>query len=88
MVFGQNFLTHTMYLFIILHAFSRRFYPNDLQCIQVIHFLSVCVPGNRTHNLLTQCSTTEPQEIVLLAIATNIPELMTGFVIQGHIWSQ
>ncbi len=25
---------------------------SDLQCIQVIHFLSVCVfPGSRTHNL-------------------------------------
>ncbi len=28
------------------------FIQRDLQCIQVIHFLSVSVfPGNRTHNL-------------------------------------
>ncbi len=28
------------------------FIQRDLQCIQVIHVLSVCVfPGNRTHNL-------------------------------------
>ncbi len=40
------------------------FSQSDLQCIQVIHFLSECVfPGNRTtFVLLTQCSTTEPQE--------------------------
>ncbi len=86
-------LTHTMYLFIIIYMYlADAFIQSDLQCIQVIHVLSVCVPWElnlQPFALLTQCSTTEPQEIVLLAIATNIPELlMTGFVIQGHIWSQ
>ncbi len=42
------------------------FIQSDLQCIQVIHFLSVCVfPGNRTHNLCTANAMlypTEPQE--------------------------
>ncbi len=41
------------------------FIQSDLQCIQVIHFLSVCVFPDlepTTFALLTQCSTTEPQE--------------------------
>ncbi len=38
-------LTHTMYLFIIIYMhLADAFIQNDLQCIQVIHFLSVCVP--------------------------------------------
>ncbi len=47
---------------IYIYAFSRRFYPNH---IQVIHFLSVCGPWElnpQPFALLTQCSTTEPQE--------------------------
>ncbi len=42
------------------------FIQSDLQCIQVIHFycLYVCFLGIEptTFALLTQCSTTEPQE--------------------------
>ncbi len=42
------------------------FIQSDLQCIQAIHFLiSMCVPWElnpRPFALLTQCSTTEPQE--------------------------
>ncbi len=45
-------LFNTNYIYI--YAFSRRFYPKRL----TVHsgytfFLSVCVPGNRTHNLCT-----------------------------------
>ncbi len=42
------------------------FIQSDLQCIQAIHFLSVCVVPKKLNPqhfvLLTQCSTTEPQE--------------------------
>ncbi len=39
------------------------FIQSDLQCIQDIYFLSVCVGIEpTTFALLTQCSTTEPQE--------------------------
>ncbi len=37
--------------FTFMHL-ADAFIQSDLQCIQAIHFLSVCVfPGNRTHNL-------------------------------------
>ncbi len=41
------------------------FIQSDLQCIQAIHLLSVCVSWElnlQPFALLTQCSTTEPQE--------------------------
>ncbi len=51
--------------FTFMHVVDT-FIQSDLQCIQVIHVLSVHVfPGNWTHTtfaLLKQCSTTEPQE--------------------------
>ncbi len=49
---------------IYIYAFSRCFIQSDLQYIEAIHFFSMCVPWDWTHNLLrlTQCSTTEPQE--------------------------
>ncbi len=52
--------------FTFMHL-ADAFIQSDLQCIQVIHFLSVHVlPGNRTHNLWVVGShnalTTEPQE--------------------------
>ncbi len=38
--------------FTFMHL-ADAFIQSDLQCIQAIHVLSVCVfPGNRTHNLL------------------------------------
>ncbi len=44
------------------------FIQSDLQCIQAIHFfISMCVPWElnpQPFALLTQCSTTEPQEHV------------------------
>ncbi len=46
-----------------IYAFSRRFYQSNLQYIQVIHVL--CVPWElnpQPFALLTQCSTTDPQE--------------------------
>ncbi len=40
------------YYNIYIYALTDAFIQSDLQCIQVIHVLSVCVfPGNRTHNL-------------------------------------
>ncbi len=54
------------YIYIYIYAFSRRFYPKRLTVHSGYTFLSVCVfPGNwtpRPFALLTQCSTTEPQE--------------------------
>ncbi len=44
------------------------FIQSDLHCIQAIHFLiSMCVPWElnpQPFALLTQCSTTEPQELL------------------------
>ncbi len=44
------------------------FIQSDLQCIQAIHFCQyVCVPWElnpQPFALLTQCSTTEPQELL------------------------
>ncbi len=38
--------------FTFMHL-ADAFIQSDLQCIQAIHVLSLCVfPGNRTHNLL------------------------------------
>ncbi len=52
---------------IYMYAFSRRFYPKQLsiQAIHLICFISMCVPWELNPQLLallTQCSTTEPQE--------------------------
>ncbi len=52
--------------YIYIYAFSRRFYPKRL----TVHsgytcFISMCVPWESNPQpfaLLTQCSTTEPQE--------------------------
>ncbi len=45
---------------------ANAFIQSDLQCIQTIHFfVSMCVPWELNPQpfvLLTQCSTTEPQE--------------------------
>ncbi len=41
------------------------FIQSDLQCIQAIQFITMCVPWDlnpQPFALLTQCSTTEPQE--------------------------
>ncbi len=58
------FISGHNYLFMFLHCFHNlftftfmyladTFIQSDLQCIQAIHVLSVCVfAGNRTHNLL------------------------------------
>ncbi len=47
--------------FTFMHL-ADTFIQSDLQCIQVIHILSVCVFEPTTFALLTQRSTTEPQE--------------------------
>ncbi len=57
-------VTNVLLTFTFMHL-ADAFIQSDLQCIQVIHFLSVCVLLGIepiTFALLTQCSTTEPQE--------------------------
>ncbi len=47
----SRLVVHLFLTFTFMHL-SDAFIQSDLQCIQVIHFLSVCVfPENRTHNL-------------------------------------
>ncbi len=57
-----------------IYAFSIRFIQSDLQCIQPIHlYVSMCVPWElnpQPFALLTQCSTTEPQEQLCVKIHT------------------
>ncbi len=56
------------FTFTLMHL-ADAFIQSDLQCIQAIHFfISMCVPWELNpwpFALLTQCSTTEPQEHVL-----------------------
>ncbi len=50
---------------IYIYAFSRRFYPKRLTVHSGYTFFSMCVPWELNPQivaLLTQCSTTEPQE--------------------------
>ncbi len=48
----SSFLRVITFTFTFTHL-ADAFIQSDLQCIQVIHVLSLCVfPGNRTHNLL------------------------------------
>ncbi len=63
------FLTDMMnisYIYITFMHLADAFIQSDLQCIQAnICFISMCVPWElnpRPFALLTQCSTTEPQE--------------------------
>ncbi len=84
-----------IFTFTFMHL-ADAFIQSDLQCIQDIHFfLSVCVfPGNWTHNLffalLTQCSTTEPQEhiyILYTFIEGIFPLISLTFISNSYIWS-
>ncbi len=54
-----------LFTFTFMHL-ADAFIQSDLQCIQVIHVLSLCVfpweLNPQPFALLTQCSTTEPQE--------------------------
>ncbi len=54
-------IAHNIYITYLADTFIQR----DLQCIQAIHFVSMCVPWELNPQpfvLLTQCSTAEPQE--------------------------
>ncbi len=56
------------WLFYIFMHLPDAFIQSDLQCIQAIHFFSMCVPWQlnpHTFVLLTQYSNTEPQEQVM-----------------------
>ncbi len=49
--YDRAFQINTFLHFTFMHL-ADAFIQSDLQCIQAIHFLSVCVfPGNWTHNL-------------------------------------
>ncbi len=58
---------------IYIYAFSRRFYPKRLiQAICFCFFVSMCVPWElnpQPSALLMQCSTTEPQELIICVLA-------------------
>ncbi len=65
-IFWRMKVSGVQNIYICIYAFSRRFYPKRL----AVHsgytfFISMCVPWElnpRPFALLTQCSTTEPQE--------------------------
>ncbi len=67
---------------IYIYAFSRRFYPKRL----TVHagytcFISMCVPWESNPQpfaLLTQCSTTEPQEHRILYLKSHTPRSILG----------
>ncbi len=53
LVLTKTAFTAILWNIIIIYINADAFIQSDLQCIQVKHFLSVCVfPGNLTHNLL------------------------------------
>ncbi len=66
--------------FTFMHL-ADAFIQSDLQCIQDIYFVSMCPPWESNPQpfaLLTQCSTTEPQEhqdLTILARDTTIWKL-------------
>ncbi len=68
--------------FITFMHLADAFIQSDLQCIQVIHFfISMCVPWElnpQPFALLTQCSTTEPQELLEWPFALCIH--LTGLI--------
>ncbi len=61
---AKEILRHEIYIYI--YAFSRRFYPKRLTItFRLYIFISMCVlweSNPQSFALLTQCSTTEPQE--------------------------
>ncbi len=63
-----------IYIYIYIYAFSRRFYPKRLTVhSEYTCFISMCVPWESNPQpfaLLTQCSTTEPQEHVKMKSAS------------------
>ncbi len=62
--------TNLKYIQIYIYAFSRRFYPKRLT-VQFTFIVSICVPWESNPQpfaLLTQCSTTEPQEHITLPL--------------------
>ncbi len=64
-------------IYIYIYAFSRRFYPKRLTVHSgyTFFFDCMCVPWESNPQpfvLLTQCSTTEPQEHLYIDIIVNI----------------
>ncbi len=64
---------------IYMYAFSRRFYPKRLiQAIRFCFFVSMCELNPQPSVLLMQCSTTEPQELIIcvLAVFAQVKEVV------------
>ncbi len=69
----------------ILHL-ADAFIQSDLQCIQAIHFFFnqyVCSLGIEPFALLTQCSTTEPQEHTVLQYCNQITTMWQNLFLKG-----
>ncbi len=65
-MYSWSHVESPLFTFTFMHL-ADAFIQSDLQCIQAIHFffISMCVPWESNPQpfaLLTQCSTTEPQE--------------------------
>ncbi len=87
--FGTNPNVSIFEMYIYIYAFSRCFYPKRL----TVHsgytcFITMCVPWESNPQpfaLLTQCSTTEPQEQKLMYLKLNYYLLgKLGFVFHTH----
>ncbi len=74
---GEARLSQGIVIFIFMHI-ADAFIQSDLQCIQtIIFFVSMCVPWESNPQpfaLLTQHSTTEPQEHFLSFTQTDLVE--------------
>ncbi len=63
------------------------FIQSDLQCIQAMHLVSTCVPWEsnpQPFTLLTQCSTTEPQEHQEEALRRDLRSLEVQSLLQTN----
>ncbi len=68
----ETYSTFT-FMFTFMHL-ADAFIQSDLQCIQTMHFVSMCIPWElnpQPFALLTQCTTTEPQEHYTVGVSLN-----------------
>ncbi len=75
----MHFELPSVYDISYIYAFSRRFYPKRLTVhLGYTYFISMCVPWESNPQpfaLLTQCSTTEPQEHTVTEIVKLLSEV-------------